>query len=68
MVALLLELQPQARADGLDTLLRRPDEYRVDASLSPAMPVQACRSVSAAAGRCVCDCAAESSLSSYEQR
>jgi subtilisin family serine protease len=67
MVALLLELQPQARADWLDRLLRRPDGYKVDASLSAAMPVQACRSVSAAAGRCVCDCAA-GSLSSYEQR
>jgi subtilisin family serine protease len=67
MVALLLELQPQARGDWLDALLRRPDEYRVDASLPAAMPVQACRSVSAAAGRCVCDCAG-SSLSSYEHR
>ena len=56
MVALLLELQPQAPAARLDAMLRKPDEVRLDVSLSAAMPVQACRSVSAAAGRCVCEC------------
>jgi subtilase family protein len=68
MVALLLELQPQAPAARLDALLRKPDEVRLDVSLFAPVPVQACRSVSAAAGRCVCECAPGPSVSRNEPR
>lgn len=59
MVALLLQLQPTATASRIVELLRGPGEsHAVDPSVTP-VPVQACRAVSAAAGHCVCDCAAD---------
>jgi subtilisin family serine protease len=68
MVALLLQLQPHARADRLDALLRRPDGDPADVLLPAPLAIQACRSVSAAAGRCVCDCTAARGMSTVEPR
>lgn len=53
--ALLIEVKPEAGAAQIDALLRRPKV----ASNSPPAPhaVNACRSLSLAAGRCACDCA-----------
>lgn len=59
MVALLVELIPNARVSQIEALLRRVPERNVsDAILAPT-PIDACRSVSIAAGRCLCDCMAE---------
>jgi subtilisin family serine protease len=68
MVALLLELIPNARAAQIEALLRRGPERPVgDAILAPT-PVDACRSMSAATGRCLCDCTTEATYSSHAQR
>lgn len=56
MVALLLELLPKARADRVDSLLRGQVESKVDGSFPAPATIDACRSVSIAAGRCLCDC------------
>jgi subtilisin family serine protease len=68
MVALLLELLPQARADRVDSLLRGQEESKVDVSYPAPATIDACRSVSIAAGRCVCDCAAGPPLFTVEHR
>jgi subtilisin family serine protease len=68
MVALLLELLPAARAGRIEALLRGREESQVDAALSVPMPIDACRSVSLAAGRCVCDCAAGPAYFTLDRR
>jgi subtilisin family serine protease len=68
VVALLLELIPNARAAQIDALLRRIPELNVSDAIREPTPVDACRSVSAAAGRCLCDCTAEAPYSAHAQR
>lgn len=68
MVALLLELQPTARADRIDSLLRGREESQVDVALPAPTPINACRSVMLAAGRCVCDCAAGAPYFTLDRR
>jgi subtilisin family serine protease len=68
MVALLLELIPSARASQIDALLRRGPERNVSDSIDAPVPIDACRSVSTAAGRCLCDCTAEAQYSPHAQR
>jgi subtilisin family serine protease len=68
MVALLLELLPTARAGRIDALLRGREESQVDVALPAPMPIDACRSVSLAAGRCVCDCAARPAYFTLDRR
>jgi subtilisin family serine protease len=68
MVALLLELQPQARTDRVDSLLRGQAESKVDVSFPAPATIDACRSVSVAAGRCVCDCEAGPAFFTVEHR
>lgn len=68
MVALLLELMPNARASQIDALLRRVPERHVSDTILAPTPIDACRSVSAAARRCVCDCTVEAPYSPHAQR
>jgi hypothetical protein len=68
MVALLLELIPSARASQIDALLRRGPERNDSDSIDAPVPIDACRSVSTAAGRCLCDCTAEAQYSPHAQR
>lgn len=63
MVALLLELLPQARSTQIEGLLQgRGDSKAAHAAHAPTA-IQACRTVSAAAGHCVCQCTVEASRS-----
>lgn len=55
VAALLLELAPGAPASRIDALLRHGPQG-VAAGLHEPQAVDACRSVSRAAGRCACDC------------
>jgi subtilisin family serine protease len=68
MVALLLELIPNARASQIDAILRRGPERSVGGTIVSPTPIDACRSVSTAAGRCLCDCTAEAQHSPQAHR
>jgi subtilisin family serine protease len=68
MVALLLELIPNARASQIDAILRRGPERSVGGTIVAPTPIDACRSLSSAAGRCLCDCTAEAQHSPQAHR
>jgi subtilisin family serine protease len=68
MVALLLELMPNARAGQIDAILRRGPERSVGGTIVAPTPIDACRSMSTAAGRCLCDCTAEAQHSPQAHR
>lgn len=67
MVALLLELAPGARAPQIEAMLRRAAVPSARSAAVAPTPIDACRSVSIAAGRCVCGCSAEASLPTTTQ-
>jgi hypothetical protein len=68
VAALLLELAPGAPARQIDALLRDRPQNVATTMLPTPQAVDACRSVSLAAGRCVCDCAAAAATAMHPTR